>query len=327
MAEVAPASPEPPTVPITSTYADPIAPPNPPLPSRPSNKGRRATFTPSDDIIIVREVSASKAHIAPFGEVLSRCAEAAHRANANPNLSAPVSSKRLQDRYKKLMDAFAKKDRQERMMSGIGGEVGELNELLGELLEAQEDLRATKDADRASKIEQERRKNDAGKELMSAAVRRSPLSDDGGGIGKGRGKRRRLDDDGDDAGLMVMATALKEADMARVDVDRERLVLERERMERETVDRAAERELRREEREARDKLELQKFKLMMETFACARKLGGEGSSKGVDCGKSRQMDANLLKKLHSYLGKISWRKSSLLSAPQETISRASKGSR
>eukprot|EP00171_Calliarthron_tuberculosum_P017460 IDg17460t1 len=106
----------------------------------PKKLDRSPTFTLDDDITIVWEVSAAKAHLAPFGDVLKRFATAAERANKNQNLKNKVTTKRLQDRFKKLMDVFEKKDASERMMSGISGQIGEVEDLLGSILEAQKDL-------------------------------------------------------------------------------------------------------------------------------------------------------------------------------------------
>lgn len=129
----------------------PASPPNlspetvsPDEPQSASKRGRRPTFTPEDDLIIVREVSATKAHIAPFLEVLKRFATAAERAHNNTKLTTKVTSKRLKDRYKKMMDAFALRDASERMMLGIGGTVGEMVNLLGAMLDAQKDIKAAK---------------------------------------------------------------------------------------------------------------------------------------------------------------------------------------
>jgi hypothetical protein len=65
-------------------------------------RGRRPKFTAKEDLIIAREVSASKAHIASFGTKRERFAVAAERPNANPAMHINVASKSIQDRYVKL---------------------------------------------------------------------------------------------------------------------------------------------------------------------------------------------------------------------------------
>lgn len=54
--------------------------------------------------------------------------------------SCVVTGKRFQGRYKTLMGGLEKKDRSKRRMSGIGGEVGELEELLNGMLEEITDI-------------------------------------------------------------------------------------------------------------------------------------------------------------------------------------------
>ena len=62
-----------------------------------SKARRRRTFTAEDDLIIVGEVCDAHSHIAKYGEVKISFALAAERANKNPNLSAKVTCKRLQN--------------------------------------------------------------------------------------------------------------------------------------------------------------------------------------------------------------------------------------
>lgn len=54
----------------------------------------------------------------------------AERDNANTALMSKVTSKSMQDRYKKLQDRFEKIDIIERRTSSIGGEVRELENLI-----------------------------------------------------------------------------------------------------------------------------------------------------------------------------------------------------
>ena len=134
--------------------------------------GRRPTFTPGDDLIIVREVSATQDHVAKYGEVQMSFAQAAKRANQNPNRTAKVICKRLQDRFKKLMDSFRRKDNWERRMSGIGRDVGDLHELLGAMLEAQKDLKKNRDESRVAREEKEERKEQVGRALVAKSLAR-----------------------------------------------------------------------------------------------------------------------------------------------------------
>jgi hypothetical protein len=91
-------------------------------------------------------------------------------------------------------------------------------------------------------------------------------------------RRQSLDQSSDNPD--AFANSLGCADMARLEIDKERLVFERERFKMELEERKLERkELEQErieqinerkaEREANNKLELEKFKLMMSTFSQA----------------------------------------------------------
>lgn len=71
--------------------------------------------------------------------------------------------------------------------------------------------------------------------------------------------------------LVSLAAAMKDSDMARIELEQEHFPLERERMEFEASGRAAERSLRKHEWEAHNKLKFYMLKLMMETFASVRK--------------------------------------------------------
>jgi hypothetical protein len=65
-------------------------------------RGRRPKFSREEDLILVREVAAAKAHVASYGDVKMRFAEAASRANANVELRSKVTPKSIQDRYVKI---------------------------------------------------------------------------------------------------------------------------------------------------------------------------------------------------------------------------------
>ncbi|PXF41014.1 hypothetical protein BWQ96_09269 [Gracilariopsis chorda] len=166
-------------------------------------------------------------------------------------------------------------------MSGVDGKVTEMHELLGAMAEAREGIQRDKSAEKDEKRRKEIEKEKMGKEMVARSlVRKSENGPDVEGDVDTQGeeegslsKRRRLSGRlrGGMAGeLSSFGQALKEADMLRVQIGQERLILERKRLKVEQEGREKERELRREEREALDKLELDKFKLMMEMFASKR---------------------------------------------------------
>ena len=57
---------------------------NEPTLSEPAaSQGRRPKFTAEEDLILVREVAAAHAHAAPYGDIRTLFANAAHCANSN----------------------------------------------------------------------------------------------------------------------------------------------------------------------------------------------------------------------------------------------------
>jgi hypothetical protein len=123
--------------------------------SAPIRRWRRPKFTAKEDLIIALEFSASKAHIASFGTKRERFSAAAERANSNPEMRTNVTSKSIQDRYVKLHALYERDDAAQRKMLGVGGEVGELEELLGTMQEARADLETQKTAERSAAREME----------------------------------------------------------------------------------------------------------------------------------------------------------------------------
>lgn len=65
---------------------------------------------------------------------------ASKNANNNEGLTAKTTIKSIQDRYKKLQDTFDRRDGKDRVMSGAGGEITEVDEVLGAIAEAKEGI-------------------------------------------------------------------------------------------------------------------------------------------------------------------------------------------
>jgi len=76
--------------------------------------------------VIVREVCAGKAHVAPHGTTQERFDEAAKSANATRKVHVKLTWKSIQDRYKRLQSRYDAADRVDQRMSGAGGELREL---------------------------------------------------------------------------------------------------------------------------------------------------------------------------------------------------------
>lgn len=217
--------------------------------------GRRSKFNNDEDFIIVQEVMASEAHIAPHGETASRFEAATQKCLLNPNFrkqARQVKSKCIQDRYKKLLEDFETRDKDDHNRSGTGGEIGEMDNLMGEMSQARKDADAAKNRSSEERTAQEEKKLAAGQLMILNSLkgkeRKRNASDDGSSGTPPTPKRVRRDDDD---GLKAIGEAVRASDASRLEVERSKITLERERLVLEKEERSADREERKEEREER----------------------------------------------------------------------------
>ena len=202
--------------------------------------GKKSRYTAAQDLVIAREVAAANAHTPPYGETRKRFEEAAAKVNSNPAFSDdPITWKPLQDRYKRMQEQYAKLDDGNQRLSGVGGgEMGELADLLMTMREAKDDFDSQKKAIKTAERKKGEDKERMGAILVSAATKRKAASDsdssegsdkdvissegeNGNGSAKKKVKMRRAlplpAGEMDKFGLH-----LKEADIARVELERER---------------------------------------------------------------------------------------------------------
>ena len=241
-----------------------------------SRTGRRPKFTPDDDLVLVREVAAAKAHIAPNGATKERFETAAKKSNATKRLSCAVTWKSVQDRYKRIQSRFDERDKIDGLMSGVGGEVGEMEELLSAMREARQDLLNSRSASRRAAQERETEKERLGAIVRARAMTRErpanssdfdvegteeETSDQGATPKKRSAKRKHSDVTPDpfDNDIAALTAALQKSYESRMAFEERRLAKDVEQGEKD-------REERRIEREESNKLGLEKFKLMMEAF-------------------------------------------------------------
>lgn len=268
----------------------------------PQRKRRgRSDLSMEETVMLLREVFASKAHVAPHGSKLELFDKAADALTLNSDFTPSLDGKSVRDRYERLQRTFNKKDKKDAMLSGVGGEITEADELLSQMEEARVEQAAQRSERREEVNQREQRKLVAGarivdKAMSAAAVissgdegqgssdadgaRGSDEEHNGTSMEKGSGsakkKKRRLNHGARFEGEMDRFGALlREGDQAQRDLDEKKLLLEERRMEMEERRRLEEREERRLEREAdreeraadrvsRERVELEKFKLMME---------------------------------------------------------------
>ena len=235
-----------------------------------SMAGRQSRFATEEDLVIVRDVAATSAHLAAFGETRGIFQEAAGKVNANATMHEKVSWKSVCDRYKRIQDQFDRRGSCERRMSGMRGAVGELNELWMHMRQAWDDVLATKAAEKTAQRERDEEKDRIGKALVASATKRKQTDsgsttegEDGPTPKKAKSKSARATPSMD---MAAFSLNLRDADLARIDLERERLNFERERSEADRAEREREREERREEREKMQELELAKYKLLIEAL-------------------------------------------------------------
>ena len=233
-----------------------------------SKAGRQSRFSTAQDLVIVPEVTAAGAHLAAFGETRGKLQEAAGKVNENAAVHEKVSWKTVRDCYKHILDQLDKRDICERRMSGIGGEVGQLDELLMDMQQAREDLLATMTAEKTGQRERDEEKDRIGKALVASATKRNPTDsgrntegEDGPTPKKAKSKSARAAPSMD---MAAFSLNLRDPDTARIDLERKRLNFQRERSEEARAEHEQEREERREEREKMQELELAKYKLLTE---------------------------------------------------------------
>ena len=239
-----------------------------PSDSAAARTGRHSRFTAEEDLALLREVSAANAHVAAFGENGKRYGDAASNFNANPSVFQTVTWKSVRDRYKRLQEQFHKSDNANQRLSGVGGEVGEIEELLMEMREARDDLAVQKTAKKTAQQETDREKEIIGQALVEMSLKRRASDnareesiEEFPSSAKKTKRLKRMESGGE---MELFGAHLRDADLARIELEREKLAFERERSEADRAER--EREERREERDKMHELELVKYKLLIETL-------------------------------------------------------------
>lgn len=259
---------------------------SPALPNaRARRLGRRSRFTPDEDITILREVAAAKAHIAPQGQTKERFEIAAVKINQGGRVGEKVGWKTVQDRYKRLQCRFDEQDKKEALMSGVGGEVGEADELLAVMKEAREDIAMQKRSNVMAADFREKEKERLGSVIREMSTKRTPqkertgvTEDDDSGEER-KSKRARVVDvdlDGFMKSMKQFCDVLKESDSARAELEREKLNLAKKQMEMDTARRAEEREERERAAERARQQDLERLQLILKAVQ-----GGRGGGAGA----------------------------------------------
>lgn len=148
---------------------------------------------------------------------------------------------------------------------------GEMDELLMEMIQAREGLLATKAAEKTAQRDQDKEKDRIGKGLVASATKRraSEFSSNSEGEETGPAPKKAKTKSFRVPPSMAMAafsSNMRDAELARIELDRDGLQLERDRSETDRLERELEDEERREEREKNQELELEKYKLLIEVL-------------------------------------------------------------
>ena len=76
-----------------------------------SKQGRRSKCTVEEDLIILREVAATKVHSAPYGKTLERFHTAAEKVNGNAKITVEATAKGIFDSCTRMRKDFDKSER------------------------------------------------------------------------------------------------------------------------------------------------------------------------------------------------------------------------
>lgn len=271
---------------------------NAPAPRARTKRGR-SDLTTEETIMLLREVFAADAHVAPHGSKLELFYKAAHALTVNEDFHPSLDGKSVRDRYERLQRSFNKKDKKDALLSGVGGEVSEADEMLSQMEEARAEQAAQRIERRDEINRREQRKLAAGARIVERSMSADAGTDEGSednseaeretgsdvgedvvsarrGAGSVKGKRRRVNHGAKFEGEMDRFGALlRDGDRAQRDLDEKKLALEERRIELEEkrrmeereerrLDREAEREERTADRASRNQVDIEKFKMMMD---------------------------------------------------------------
>ena len=197
------------------------------------------------------------------------------------------SGKKVRDRYERLQKDFDENHSKESRMSGVGGEVGLVEELLSKMREDREGERQRLCEKKERIKERDNRKRKAGKYLIAHAKNFNGVDgEDVGSDGESdhieeeyrrtQKKRRNVSHEQNvDGEIDRLSASLNKMDEKRIAVENNRLRMDEKRMEMEKIEREKdgqlrrdemenERTIRREERESNSKLELENFSMMLQ---------------------------------------------------------------
>lgn len=133
---------------------------------------RHSRFTSEEDPIIVQEVCAVRVHIVSIGETWNKFKVDAVKINTNVRMGQITTCKTVKYRDKRIPDMLDKTDRRDQLRSGVGGKVGEMDELLLAMRKARGDLDAKRNEQKSRSGVVELEKERAGTPVVNVAMKR-----------------------------------------------------------------------------------------------------------------------------------------------------------
>lgn len=242
-------------------------------------KASKYKMTDEEELIMITEIRAARAHIPEQGKTLEYMAAAAEKINENPTFRGTVNGRCLNERYKRRMAAFLSSDRKNAAASGVGGGVTDVERMLLDMHNAAEAVKEFEQAKRCELDDAEKAKLDAGRRLLAQTTGDESESDsaevDSGEDEADRPcklkgpKRRRLAAPqaaaaASDGGLHSFGQSLKESELAELKFKERQLEFEQKKHADLLDERQRERMIEKEKEEKRGNLELEKMKYMME---------------------------------------------------------------
>lgn len=87
----------------------------------------RMRLDDAEKIILLQEIIASKAHIATLGSVQKKFHQAAKVMNSHSNVRFDIKGRAFQEKFISMLREFRKEDNRDRLHSGTGSELSEMD--------------------------------------------------------------------------------------------------------------------------------------------------------------------------------------------------------
>lgn len=138
----------------------------------PASKGKRRTWLTDQDVLALKAILTSSAHVAPRGQRLKRFEAAATTFNDHPQAAFKTSGKNLLDHFNKISSQFSAEDKAKARQTGQEEELSERDKILSDMIEAAEVLQAEEDAAKGEAAETKKKLDAEGLAVRELAMQR-----------------------------------------------------------------------------------------------------------------------------------------------------------